>query len=333
MRFPLGQTLAVYRYIRQKKKEGQDRFPLVLMLEPLHACNLTCSGCGRIREYREHISKMLSLDDCLRAIDECGAPVVSICGGEPLLYPQIKELVAQTLARGRVVYLCTNGQTLERKLHLFTPHRMFNINVHVDGLASTHDAIVERQGAFRRAVTGMVSAKNLGFCVCTNTTIYSQTDVQEVKRLVQYLKALGVDGILLSPGFDYGEVEDRSVFLTREAVVEKFSALRDVGRDSRVWSTPLFLDYLAGRRDYPCTPWGNVTYNVCGWKAPCYLITDGHYRNFKEFMNSVNWEGYGPGRDPRCLNCMAHCGIEPTVALTSGQSLRDALTMARWTLF
>ena len=332
MRFPLKQTLTVYRYIRQQRRVGRDRFPLVLMLEPLHACDLTCSGCGRIREYRDQISKILSLQDCLRAIDECGAPVVSICGGEPLLYPQIKELVTETLARGRVVYLCTNGQTLEKKLHQFTPHGMFNINVHLDGLAATHDAIVERQGAFVRAVAGMAAAKNSGFCVCTNTTIYKQTDVGEIKELINYLKVLGIDGILLSPGFDYGEVEDQSMFLTREAVSEKFSALRGVGRGSRIWSTPLFLDYLAGRRDYPCTPWGNVTYNVCGWKAPCYLITDTHYRTFREFMSSVNWEGYGPGRDPRCQNCMAHWGVEPTVALTSQDSLRDALTMAWWAI-
>jgi len=333
VRFPFKQTLAVYRYIKRMKKEGEDRFPLVLMLEPLHACNLTCSGCGRIREYREYMSKMLSPEQCLRAIDDCGAPVVSICGGEPLIYPHIGELVDKTLARGRVVYLCTNGWALKDKLSLFRPHRLFNINVHLDALAKTHDAIVEKEGAFDRAVAGIVAAKRAGFTVCTNTTIYRQTDTDEIKALFDYLEGLGIDGILVSPGFDYSDVEDQSVFLTREAIKEKFRELRETGRGRKIWQTPLFLDFAAGRRDYACTPWGNVTYNVRGWKAPCYLVTDGHHETFEGFMKDVDWDRYGPGKDVRCQNCMCHCGFEPTVALTSTSNLKDAMTMAKWTLF
>lgn len=333
MRFPFKQTATVYTYIRQQKKAGRGRFPLVLMLEPLHACNLTCSGCGRIREYKDQLSEMVPLEKCRAVIDECGAPVVSICGGEPLLYPEIGALISEAISRGRVVYLCTNGQTLEKKLDLFQPHKLFNINVHVDGLAATHDAIVERAGAFDRAIAGIRAAKGAGFTVCTNTTIYKQTDVEEIRALIDFLEDLGIDGILLSPGFDYTDVPDQSVFLTRDAIVEKFTMLRDAGRSKKVWSTPFFLDFLSGRRDYPCTPWGNVTYNVLGWKAPCYLITDGHYPTFDEFMRKVDWDRYGPGKDQRCTNCMAHCGFEPTVALTAGGKIKDALTMARWTLF
>jgi hopanoid biosynthesis associated radical SAM protein HpnH len=333
LRFPFKQTAAVAAYIGRMKRAGRRRFPLVLMLEPLHACNLTCSGCGRIREYKDTMAERVPLDKCIKAIDDCGAPVVSICGGEPLIYPDIEKLVEAAISRGRVVYLCTNGYTLERDIPRFTPHRLFNINVHVDGLAKTHDAIVEREGAFDRAIAGIGAAKRAGFTVCTNTTVYRQTEPEEIVALVGFLDAIGVDGILISPGFEYADVEDKSVFLTRDAIREKFQALRATGAHRKVWSTPLFLDFLAGRREYGCTPWGNVTYNVRGWKAPCYLITDRHFDSYAEFMEATEWDRYGPGRDPRCANCMCHCGFEPTVAMTTTSSVRDALTMARWTLF
>ena len=319
--------------MRQQKKGGVSRFPLVLMLEPLHACNLTCTGCGRIREYKDHISEMVSREACMKAVDDCKAPVISICGGEPLLYPQIGELVDLIVKRGRVVYLCTNGQVLEKKLGLFTPNKMFNINVHLDGLAKTHDAIVELEGAFDKAVSGIKAAKKAGFMVCTNTTVYKQTSTKEIRELVLFLEDLGVDGMLMSPGFDYSDVEDQSVFLTKDAIVGKFRELSDVTSRPKVWNTPLFYDFLQGKRDYPCTPWGNVTYNICGWKAPCYLVTDGHYTSYDDFISKVDWEKYGPKSDPRCKNCMAHCGFEATVALTSTNSIGDMLTMAKWTLF
>ncbi len=333
MRFPLKQTMAVARYIRRMKKAGVERFPIVLQLEPLHACNLSCSGCGRIREYKDHLSKMLTLEQCFRAIDESRTPVVSICGGEPLLYPHLQALVEGCIARDRVVYLCTNGQVLAQKLDLLAPHPLFNINVHLDGLSQTHDAIVERPGAFDRAVAGIAEARRAGFNVCTNTTIYRQTEAAEVKALIDYLDGLGVNGMLISPGFDYADVADQSQFLTRDAIIRIFTELREAGRGKRIWSTPLFLDFLAGKREYTCSPWGTITYNVLGWKAPCYLITDRHYDTFESFYREVPWDRYGPGRDPRCRNCMCHCGFEPTVALTSTSSIRDAMTMARWTFF
>lgn len=302
------------------------------MLEPLHACNLTCSGCGRIREYKDTLSKMVPIEKCLKAVDECSATVVSICGGEPLLYPEIGELVTEVLKCGRVVYLCTNGQILEKKLPLFKPHPFFNINVHLDGLQKTHDTIVEKNGAYAKAIEGIKLALSKGFTVCTNTTVYKQTSVSEIHQLINELKRIGIKGILLSPSYCYEDVADQSVFLTKAEINEKFAALRNAGNGRRVWSTPLYLDFLAGLREFSCTPWGNVTYNIKGWKAPCYLITDRHFDTFGEFMNGVDWNRYGPGRDKRCLNCMVHSGFEATVALETGNSIRDALRMARWTL-
>lgn len=274
---------------------------------------------------------MLPLEKALAVSDECGAPVVSICGGEPLLYPEIKELVEGLLERKRVVYLCTNGVNLEKKLGLFKPHHLFNINIHLDGLKSTHDAIVEMDGVFDKVISGIKTSLSKGFSVCTNTTIYKQTAANEVKELVNELSVLGVHGILLSPGYSYEDVENREFFLTREDTKRKFKELEKVCRNKRIWSTPLFTEFLRGERELACTPWGNVTYNVKGWKAPCYLITDKHYGTYNEFINFVDWDKYGPGKDKRCEHCMVHCGFEPTVALITSEGIRDALKMARWT--
>lgn len=332
MRFPFKQTAHIARHITRKKKSGVEKFPLVLMLEPLHACNLTCSGCGRIREYSDTVSKMVPLDKCLGAAMECDAPVVSICGGEPLLYPQIKELVNGLLVQKRVVYLCTNGQTLDKKLDVFKPHPFFNINVHLDGPKKTHDLIVEKDGAYEKAVYSIREALSRGFTVCTNTTVYKQTDTSEIVTFVDDLVRIGVKGILISPAYGYEDVSDQSIFLTRDEIKKKFKELRNKCGSKKIWSTPLYLDFLEGKRDFDCTPWGNPTYNIKGWKAPCYLITDGHYETFEEFMKSVDWKRYGPGRDTRCAHCMVHCGFEPTVALKTGESARDIIRMACWTL-
>ncbi len=333
MRFPIKQTIAVARSIKKNKAEKRERFPLVLMLEPLHACNLTCEGCGRIREYADTISEQLPLEKCLKAIDDSSAPVVSICGGEPLLYKYIEELIDETLARGKVVYLCTNGTILDRKLDILKPHPMFNINIHLDGMEKTHDAIVQRPGTFRQVCENIRLAKKKGLTVCTNTTVYKETDPGEIEDLFHHLDMLGVDGMLISPGFDYKDVEDQAVFMTREEIAEKFGEIRKFAKNFRVWSTPLFLDFLAGLRDFKCSPWGNVTYNIAGWKAPCYLITDTHYEDFGEFMKAVDWNKYQAGEDARCRNCMAHCGFEATVAMQTSKSLKDMLRMAWWTIF
>lgn len=308
------------------------RFPLVLMLEPLHACNLTCTGCGRIREYEATITKRLTVEQCLRAVDECGAPIVSICGGEPLLYPEIGELVEKILERGRFIYLCTNGMFMRKRLHEFKPNDRFFWNVHLDGLEETHDFIVERKGVFREAIEGIKAAKRAGFRVCTNTTIYKQTDVGELEDLFSFLEKLGVDGFLLSPAYGYSAVNNREIFMTREDVREKFREIDRLAKRFRIANSPIYLEFLKGARELPCTAWGNPTYNVMGWKSPCYLITDAHYETFEELMTQTPWEEYGYGRDPRCEHCLVHCGYEPSAALGINSKPADLVRLTQWAL-
>jgi len=308
------------------------RFPLVLMLEPLHACNLTCTGCGRIREYEDTITEKLSLDQCLKAVDECGAPIVSICGGEPLLYPEIGRLCAEILARGRHIYLCTNALLVRKRLHEFKPDARFFINVHLDGLEQTHDLAVERKGVFNEAIEAIRAAKAAGFKVTTNTTVYKETGMGEIERLFEFLEPLDVEGHTLAPAYGYSAVNDREIFLTREDVHEKFRDIDRLARRFRLITTPTYLDFLQGGRDLPCTAWGNPTYNTKGWKGPCYLITDGHYNTFEEFMTETPWEQYGHGNDPRCEHCMMHCGYEPSAALGINSQPGDNWRLLRWAL-
>lgn len=310
----------------------RKRFPLVLMLEPLHACNLTCTGCGRIREYESTITQKLSLEDCLRAVDECGAPIVSICGGEPLLYPQLPQLVQGILARNRHIYLCTNGLLLRKHLAEYKPDRRLFINIHLDGLERTHDAAVEREGVFREAIEAIRGAKAAGFRVCTNTTVYKQTDMLEIEALFEYLEQFDLDGHMLSPGYGYSAVDDREIFLTRDDIHRKFKDIDRLNRRFKLNSTPVYLDFLKGRRDLPCTAWGNPTYNVNGWRGPCYLIADGHYRTFEELMTKTPWESYGQGNDPRCEHCMMHCGFEPSAALGINSKPGDNWKLLGWAL-
>jgi len=308
------------------------RFPIVLMLEPLHACNLTCTGCGRIREYESTITERIPLEECLAAVDECGAPMVSICGGEPMMYPQIGELVAGILARNKNIYLCTNGMFIVRRLHEFTPDKRFFFNVHLDGLEKTHDICVEKDGVFREAIEGIKAAKAAGFMVCTNTTVYKETDMKEIAALFEYLEPFNVDGHQLSPAYGYSAVNDREIFMTRDDIHEKFKDVDTLFKRFRLNQTPMFLEFLKGDRDLPCTAWGNPTYNIKGWKGPCYLITDGHYKTFEALMTQTPWENYGHGNDPRCEHCMVHCGYEPSAALGINAKLADSFKMLTWAL-
>jgi hopanoid biosynthesis associated radical SAM protein HpnH len=309
------------------------RFPLVLMLEPLHACNLTCTGCGRIREYETSIAERLTPAECLRAVDECGAPVVSICGGEPLLYPEIGELSAAILERGRHIYLCTNGMFVRKRLAEFKPNSRFFFNIHLDGLEATHDIAVERKGVFREAIDGIRAAKQAGFKVCTNTTVYRETDMDEIWRLFEFLEQFDVDGHMISPGYGYSAVNDREIFLTRDDIYKKFKDIDKLARRFRINNSPVFLEFLQGKRDLPCTAWGNPTYNVKGWKGPCYLITDAHYETFEQLMTRTPWEQYGHhGDDPRCEHCMMHCGYEPSAALGVNARLMDGVKLLTWAL-
>src|SRR5437764_3581023 len=277
MRFPLTLTTTMANYIARKKLSREKRFPLVLMLEPLHACNLTCTGCGRIREYKQTIKDKLTVQECLASVDECGAPIVSICGGEPLIYPQLGELVRKILRRRKHIYLCTNGMFIRKRLHEFRPSNRMFFNVHLDGLEETHDKAVERPGVFREAVAGIKAAKKAGFLVCTNTTIYKETDLAEIDELFAFLTKLGVDGFLLAPAYGYAAVHETNpdgaaeIFMSRDDLRAKFREAEKLLRKYRMMSSPIYLEFLSGRRELTCTAWGNPTRNVKGWKGPCYL--------------------------------------------------------------
>jgi hopanoid biosynthesis associated radical SAM protein HpnH len=338
MRFPLSLTTSMVGYMARKKLTGVKRFPLVLMLEPLHACNLTCTGCGRIREYSQTIKEKLSLEECLGAVDEAGAPIVSICGGEPMIYADIGPLVKGILKRRKHIYLCTNGMFIKKRLHEFQPTSRFFFNVHLDGLEETHDRAVERQGVFKAAVEGIIAAKKAGFLVCTNTTIFKETDLGEIDALFAYLTKLGVDGFMLSPAYGYMAVHETNpqgaaeIFLTRDDIRAKFRDAEKLLTKYRVMSSPVYLEFLSGKRELTCTAWGNPTRNVRGWKGPCYLITDEHHDTFRGLMEDTDWESYGRGKDPRCEHCMVHCGYEPSAALGVNSRLGDSLKMLMWQL-
>jgi hopanoid biosynthesis associated radical SAM protein HpnH len=333
VRFPIGMTVSLTRYIAGKRLRRVERFPLVMMLEPLHACNLTCTGCGRIREYKSTITERLSVEECLTASDECGAPVVSICGGEPTIYRELDTLVAKLIARKRHVYVCTHGMFLRKRLHEFTPTPRLFFNVHLDGLEDTHDLIVEKKGVFREAIEGIKAAKAGGFLVCTNTTIYRQTDMTEIAALFGYLTTLGVDGFMVSPAYSYAAVQTKELFMSRPEVHAKFREAERLLEGFKLMTSPIYLDYLRGNREeMRCAAWANPTYNPRGWKAPCYLITDEHHDTYQKFLESTPWERYGRGRDSRCENCMVHVGYEPAAVLGANRRMADSWKMLRWQL-
>jgi hopanoid biosynthesis associated radical SAM protein HpnH len=330
LRFPLSLSLDLGRYLLAQRLKGEEKFPLVLMLEPTHQCNLACAGCGRIQEYQDTLSQSLTLAECLGAVDECGAPVVTITGGEPLIYPPVFELLEELVRRRKHIYLCTNAVLLERSLPKIPVSDRITLSVHLDGLAPTHERILGRPGLFKVAIKAIKAAKARGLRVCTNTTIYKETDPQEIEILFSYLGHLGVDGLLVSPAYSFTGVA-AEMFLSREEIKQKFTQLTGNGLDFKFFSTPLYLDFLRGEREYECTPWANPTRNTHGWRSPCYQIVDTHYPTFAELMARTRWEDYGVGRDPRCAQCMMHSGFEPTVVRQLA-GLADMWRMFRWNL-
>lgn len=332
MRFPIGLSTSLAFNILKNRIIGRKRFPLVLMLEPTHRCNLYCDGCGRIREYEQTLQDMLSLKDALKAVDESGVRIVSICGGEPLLYPDIVALVNGILNKGASIYLCTNGLLLREYLPAFKVNPHFILNFHIDGLARTHDVIVGRSGAFDEVIKAIKEAKVLGFKVCTNTTIYKTTVIEEIEELFYLLKSVRVDGYIITPAYPYESI-DKDICINRKEIVKKFIQLKGLSKQFRFYNTPVYLEFLQGKRNLACTPWGNPTRNSQGWKSPCYLITDRHYPTFAELMQKTDWDRYGVGKDPRCEGCMMHCGFEPTVACGLNNSLKDNLSLLAWYLF
>jgi hopanoid biosynthesis associated radical SAM protein HpnH len=330
MRFPMSLYVSMSGYLIKNFLTGRKAFPLVLMLEPTHRCNLSCTGCGRIREYHDTLDREMTLEECLQAVDESGPPVITITGGEPLLYSRVADLVRDVLARGKHIYFCTNGLLLEENLSRFSPSPRFTWNVHFDGTEPVHDQIINRRGGFQKALAGVRAAKARGFRVSTNTTVFQETDVDDLERLFEQLTAVGVDGILVAPGFSYEEVTGE-IFLTRQQITDKFRRIRHWGRRFPLISNPIYLDFVSGDLQLDCTPWGNPTRNPRGWKSPCYLITDTHYASFAELMARTDWEHYASGLDPRCSQCMMHCGFEPTIhRKVNGEYL---LRMLRWNLY
>lgn len=319
-------------YIAGKRMRRVEKFPLVMMLEPLHACNLTCTGCGRIREYADTIREKLTVEQCLKALDECGAPIVSICGGEPFIYPDLGRLVREILGRRKHIYLCTNGMFIRKRLREFTPSSRLFFNVHFDGLEKTHDLCVEREGVFREAVDGVKAAKQAGFLVCTNTTIFKETDLNEIRELFEYLSSLNVDGFMISPAYSYAAVQSKEIFMSRDDIREKFREARSLLGQFKLMTSPIYLEFLSGEREMMCTAWGNPTFNPRGWKGPCYLMTDAHHPTFKDLIEKTPWEKYGYGRDPRCQDCMVHAGYEPSAVLGANRTLGDSWKLLKWQL-
>ena len=378
MRFPLALTAKIARHIVKHKLRRTPKFALVLQLEPLHTCNLTCTGCGRIREYSTSLKDMMSLEDCLGAATECDAPMVSICGGEPLIYPKIEELAAGLLEQGRIVYVCTNGMFMRKKMKdylasvyrpeleakittlvteklisdkdaeairqgkpggrpVMAPSKWMYWNVHIDGLEYTHDLIVEREGVFKECVEAIRMAKILGYQVATNTTVYKETEVLEIEQMFEFFSSLEVDGHTISPGYEYDaakkdmikrlDKQPEDFFLTRKMTRQKFAKIQEWGEKFTIFGTPVYQEFLAGKRELTCTAWAIPTRNVKGWKAPCYLMTDGHYAGYQEMLQKVDWTKYGVvngvARDARCENCMVHCGYDPSGALGTNYQRGD----------
>jgi hopanoid biosynthesis associated radical SAM protein HpnH len=385
MRFPLALTSKIAAYIITQKLRRTPKFATVLQLEPLHTCNLTCTGCGRIREYSTSLKDILPLEDCLSAARECNAPMVSICGGEPLIYPQIETLVKGLLEQKRIVYICTNAMFMRKKMREWMaaqfatakagsragleaklkdlvaqnlvsekdaevvrqgpkdpakptigPSRWMYWNVHLDGLERTHDLIVEREGVFKECILAIKMAKILGYQVATNTTVYKETDMVELEQLFDFLSDLGVDGHTITPGYEYDaakqdmikrlNLQPENFFLTRSATVRKFAKMEEWMKRYTFFGTPVYFEFLAGKRDLTCSAWAIPTRNISGWKAPCYFMTDtagtngtGHFKSYADLLAKVDWDKYGVvggvARDPRCENCMTHCGYEPTASL------------------
>jgi hopanoid biosynthesis associated radical SAM protein HpnH len=304
----------VASYVLGQKLKGVKRYPLVLMLEPLFRCNLACAGCGKI-QYPDHIlNKRLTPEQCWQAADECGAPMVSIPGGEPLIHPEIDKIVEGLVARKKYVYLCTNALLLKRKIDMFKPSKYLSFSVHMDGLKEEHDVAVCRDGTYDTAIEGIKEALKRGFRVTTNTTLFQGAQPARVREFFDEMMKLGVEGMMLSPGYSYQKAPDQNSFLARENTKKLFrDILANRKKSWRFNLSPNFLEFLQGKVDYECTPWGNPTYNVFGWQKPCYLLQEGYVNSFKELMEDTKWENYGhKSGNTKCRDCMVHCGYEPT---------------------
>jgi hopanoid biosynthesis associated radical SAM protein HpnH len=335
MPVPVSQAWTVASYVLKQKIKGRKRYPLVLMLEPLYRCNLACAGCGKI-QYPAHVLKReLSPEECFKAVDECGTPMVSIPGGEPLMHSQIEKIVEGLVARKKYIYLCTNALLLKEKLHLFTPSKYLTFSVHLDGQKEHHDFSVCREGGYELAVEGIREALKRGFRVTTNTTLFDGADPNSVRAFFDEMMELGVEGMMLSPGYSYDKAPDQKHFLGRARTRRLFRAILSNRKVSWQFNqSMLFLEFLMGKRDFKCTPWGMPTYSIFGWQKPCYLLQDGYAETFKELIETTEWANYGTeSGNPKCANCMVHSGYEASGVDYTFGSIKGLLAAAKATLF
>jgi hopanoid biosynthesis associated radical SAM protein HpnH len=331
MRFPIHITIDSIRHQIGNALRGNERFPMVLMLEPLYTCNLACIGCATER-HTGKLEERSPLQKCFQAVDQSGAPIVSICGGEPTIYPELKELIEGIIARKRHIYLCTNALLLDTKVYgRIRPHKRLTINVHLDGMRKTHDRVCDRNGVFDKAIAMIKEGKRLGYHVTTNTTVFKETNIQEIEEVCQTVASLGVDGMLVAPGYHYESV-DRDVFLTRQEIHNKFKRVLELSKRYRLSSTPMYLEFAAGLRNYQCSPWSTVTFTPRGWKGPCYLIGRHFFETWDEFWNGMDWDYWESRQDNLCQNCLMHSGFEASAVLELKKSPRDMLRMAAWNL-
>lgn len=335
MSVPVSQMWTVSRYVLSQRLRGRKRYPLVLMLEPLFRCNLACAGCGKIQHPVDVLRRELTPEECFRAVDECGAPIVSIPGGEPLLHPRIETIVDGLIERKKYIYLCTNGVLLEKNLHKFKPSPYLSFSVHIDGVGEHHDRAVCRDGVYDKAIRGIKAALQAGFRVTTNSTFFRDADPVHVREMFDELTELGVEGMMISPGYEYEKAPDQENFLPREQTVSLFQKV--FGTAKRRWQfnqSPLFLEFLKGRWDLECTPWGNPTYNLFGWQKPCYLLDEGYVESYRELMELTDWDRYGRSSgNPKCANCMVHSGYEATAVQQTFTTWRGFAKTAWLTLF
>ena len=332
MSIPMRQSARLGAYLFKQKIKGVKKFPLIVELEPLFACNLACAGCGKIQHPHDVLKQRMPVEQAVGAIEESGAPMVSIAGGEPLMHPQIDEIVRQLIAKKKFVYLCTNGLLLKRHLHKFKPSPYFSWVVHIDGLKEAHDRAVSKEGGFEGAVEAIRLAKAAGFKVNTNTTFFNTDTAQSVIEVLDYLNDdLKVDQLMISPAYAYEKAPDQEHFLGVTQTRELFKKAFADGRRKkwRMNHSALFLDFLEGKRDFECTPWGIPSYSLFGWQRPCYLLNDGYVGTYKELIETTDWDKFGRGKDPRCANCMAHCGYEPSAVLATMSSLKESIRAAR----
>ena len=328
---PIELSFRLALYLLKNRLAGRKRFPLVTMLEPLEMCNLACAGCGRIREYQPVIDKMMPVDVALDAVKESGAPIVSIAGGEPTIHPKIDEIINRLIEQKYFVYCCTNGLLLDRMLPKIPPSKYFCWVIHMDGMEEKHDESVARKGVFKKAVQGMELALSQGYRVCTNTTIFKNSDVEDLWEMFRLVKEIGVEGSMISPGYDFEDAPDRDLFLTRRESRNIFKKLLDPTRTGgmKFYNNPLYLNFLQGDREYQCTAWSNPTYTILGWRKPCYPLADEHVQDVNELYEADLWQKYGVGNDPRCANCMMHCGFESATIFQAISTPKDWATLIK----